>query len=77
LVYYVEFFIATAKADLEKYAPSTAQKNINLGILYELKFPLPPLAEQQIIFEKVNALMGLCDELEKEVEGREKILQNI
>lgn len=71
---YLEYFIATAKADLEKYAPSTAQKNINLGILYELKFPLPSEYEQQFIVEKVNALMGLCDELEMVVEKREKLL---
>lgn len=56
------------KSDLEKFAPSTAQKNINLGILYQLKFPLPPLEEQKAIVEKVNALMGLCDVLKREVE---------
>jgi type I restriction enzyme S subunit len=56
------------KSYLEKYAPSTAQKNINLGILYELKFPLPPLEEQKAIVEKVTALMELCDGLEQEVQ---------
>lgn len=40
-------------------------------------FPFPSFREQQIIVEKVNALMGLCDELEEEIEGREKILQII
>jgi type I restriction enzyme, S subunit len=65
---YVEYFITIMKSDLEKYAPSTAQKNINLGILYELKFPLPPLKEQEIIIEIVNSLMQLCDVLEKEIE---------
>ncbi|MBE7691190.1 restriction endonuclease subunit S [Tenacibaculum piscium] len=68
---YVEFFITIMKSDLEKYAPSTAQKNINLGILYELKFPLPPLEEQKAIVEKVNALMSLCDKLEQEVQQSE------
>jgi type I restriction enzyme, S subunit len=65
---YVEYFITVMKSDLEKYAPSTAQKNINLGILYELKFPLPPLEEQKAIVQKVNALMGLCDALEQQVQ---------
>jgi type I restriction enzyme S subunit len=53
---------------------STAQSNLFLGKIKELIFPLPPLQEQQIIVEKVNALMGLCDELEMEVEKREKLL---
>ncbi|MEX6627634.1 restriction endonuclease subunit S [Tenacibaculum salmonis] len=68
---YVECFITIMKSDLEKYAPSTAQKNINLGILYELKFPLPPLEEQKAIVQKVNALMSLCDKLEQEVQQSE------
>ncbi|WCO00570.1 restriction endonuclease subunit S [Psychroserpens ponticola] len=68
LASYVEYFITIMKSDLEKFAPSTAQKNINLGILYQLKFPLPPLEEQKAIVKKVNALMGLCDRLEQEVQ---------
>lgn len=65
---YVEYFITVMKSDLEKYAPSTAQKNINLGILFELKFPLPPLQEQKAIVEKVNTLIVLCDQLEQEIQ---------
>src|SRR5262249_14254787 len=30
---YFQFFMRTAKAQLEEFAPSTAQKNINIGIL--------------------------------------------
>lgn len=66
---YVEYFITVMKSDLEKYAPSTAQKNINLGILYELKFPLPPVEEQKAIVEKVNTLMALCEQLEQEIQS--------
>ena len=53
----------TAKADLLKFAPSTAQKNINLGILETVLIPLPPLAEQHRIVAKVDELMALCDAL--------------
>ncbi|WP_417873936.1 restriction endonuclease subunit S, partial [Xanthomarina gelatinilytica] len=77
---YVEYFVNVMKSDLEKYAPSTAQKNINLGILYELKFPLPPIEEQKAIVQKVNALMGLCDALEQQVqqsqEQSEQLMQS-
>lgn len=42
---YIEFFIRTAKEDLERFAPSTAQKNINLGTLSRLAIPIPPRNE--------------------------------
>lgn len=50
---------------------------IDRGTVIELIIGLPSQSEQQLIVEKVNALMGLCDELEKEVEGKENILQKI
>ena len=62
-VEYIDFFIRTAKDHLEQYAPSTAQKNINLAILNKLLIPLPPVAEQHRIVAKVNKLMALCDTL--------------
>lgn len=64
---YVSLFLINAKSDLIKYAPATAQKNINLGILNELLFPLPPLAEQHRIVAKVEKLMATCAGLEAEV----------
>jgi type I restriction enzyme S subunit len=60
---YFLYFIRTAKADLLRFAPSTAQKNINLGILETLLIPLPPLREMDEIVAKVEALMALCDAL--------------
>ncbi len=61
---YFEFFLRTLKSRLEDFAPSTAQKNINLGILDEVLIPLPPLAEQKRIVAKVDELMQLCDQRE-------------
>ncbi len=61
---YFEIFMRTAKAHLQDFAPSTAQKNINLGILENVRIPLPPLAEQKRIVAKVASLMSWCDELE-------------
>lgn len=54
----------TAKENLTEFAPATAQKNINLGILEMVLIPLPPLAEQHRIVAKVDALIALCDQLE-------------
>ena len=61
---YFEYFMRTAKDDLFEFAPSTAQKNINLGILETLLISLPPLAEQHRIVAKVDELMALCDRIE-------------
>ena len=62
-VTYFEYFMRTAKERLQDFAPSTAQKNINLAILEQVLIPLPPLAEQHRIV-KVNQLMTYCNELE-------------
>ena len=66
---FFEYFVRTAKSNLQEFAPSTAQKNINLGILVELLIPLPPLAEQHRIVAKVDELMALCDRLEVALTG--------
>ena len=39
------------------------QSNINAEKLKRFVFPLPPLAEQQRIVDRVNELLALCDEL--------------
>ena len=62
-VRYFEFFLRTAKSHLEDFAPSTAQKNINLEILGLLSVPLPPANEIRRIVAKVDQLMALCDQL--------------
>ncbi len=41
-----------------------AQPNISKVKIVGTSFPLPPLAEQNRIVAKVDALMGLCDQLE-------------
>ncbi|MFP1872757.1 restriction endonuclease subunit S [Lonsdalea quercina] len=65
----VKIFINVAKEDLEHFAPSTAQKNINLGIINELLFPLPPLSEQKRIVAKIDELMALCDSLDQKIDA--------
>lgn len=62
----------TAQAHLEQFAPSTAQKNINLAILDELLIPLPPLAEMRCIVDRVELLLTLCDSLGSRLSERDK-----
>jgi type I restriction enzyme S subunit len=78
---YVFYYLIDAKDEIEKYAPATAQKNINLGILNDLKLPLPPLHEQEQIVVNLEELMAFCDGLEqsiKESQGyNEMLLQQV
>jgi len=53
---YVELFIRTARESLERFAPATAQKNINLDVLSNVYVPVPPLPEQRRIVAKLDAL---------------------
>lgn len=61
---YIEFFIRTAKDGLERFAPATAQKNINLEVLQNVCIPLPPLAEQTRIVTELDRRFSVVEELE-------------
>jgi type I restriction enzyme S subunit len=65
---WIEFFIRTAKENLERYAPATAQKNINVEILSDLAVPLPSWAEQSKIVEELELIFSVTDQLEKTVD---------
>jgi type I restriction enzyme S subunit len=67
-IYFVELFIRTAKENIERYAPATAQKNINLRILSELAIPFPPLKEQDAIVNKTEYFLSIADDTEKIME---------
>lgn len=51
---YVEYVFRVLKHKLDDEAPATAQKNINLEILYKETIPLPPVIEQLAIVEYLN-----------------------
>jgi type I restriction enzyme S subunit len=52
---YVEYVFRILKHKLDDEAPATAQKNINLEILYKEAIPLPPVIEQLTIVKYLNA----------------------
>ena len=61
-----EFFmygLMCYKTILDKMSRSTAQKNINIDILSQIAFPLPPLAEQKRIVARLEELLPLCERL--------------
>jgi type I restriction enzyme S subunit len=70
-------FMATARNDLIKFAPATAQKNINLEILGALLIPVPPLAEMSRIVTRVNELRSLCADLRARILSGQAVQRNL
>lgn len=52
---------------------SASIRTISRDTIKTMPIPLPPLAEQKRIVAKVDALMSLCDELERRARGQEEI----
>lgn len=74
---FYEFFVRTYKEKLAEFAPSTAQKNINLEILSSMLIPVSPLPEQQRIVEKVDELFALCDQLQDRLQKASETEQHL
>ncbi|MDX2053628.1 MAG: restriction endonuclease subunit S [Polyangiaceae bacterium] len=55
---YVELFIRTARVDLKRFAPATAQANINLEVLGEVAVPVPTHEEMVLLVERVERAMA-------------------
>src|SRR3990172_1837752 len=68
-VKFIEFYIRTIKDSLERFAPATAQKNINLDVLQKVPVPLPPLEEQRRIVAEVERRLSVVGEVESAVEA--------
>lgn len=66
---FVELFIRAARDRIEKYAPATAQKNINLTTLENLVIPLCSLPEQQEIVRLLDAQFDEIERNEREIAG--------
>lgn len=71
---FLKLFSRYIAMSLQNEAAGGAQPFVSLKFLRNIVLGLPSFKEQEAIVEKVNALMGLCDELEKEVEKKEELL---
>ncbi len=78
---FVEYFFRTAKENIERFAPATAQKNINLEILNNVAIPLPPVMEQQAIVNDIEKRLSITEEIEASLETNfkrsERLCQSI
>jgi type I restriction enzyme S subunit len=75
LTRFVEFFMRTAREDLERFAPATAQKNINLAVLERVVVPVPPSSERERIVAEVDRSLSIARGVEAEVDANLKRAQ--
>ena len=61
---FIKWSIDVISAQLEAFAPATAQKNINLAVLNDVEFRCPPIDEQHEIVCRVEAVFAYADRLE-------------
>ncbi|MFN9225484.1 MAG: restriction endonuclease subunit S, partial [Pseudanabaena sp.] len=52
-------------------------KNLVLKTIKIFSIPLPPLAEQKAIVEKVDKLMNIIDQLEQQIKHRKQLAENL
>lgn len=64
---YTNYFFISHKSALEKLAPATAQKNINVDILEKVRIPLPHIEEQQLIVDELESKLTVCDKIEETI----------
>ena len=69
LNYFLYYFDFILKNTAQESSKGSAIKNIPpFDVFKKLLFPLPPLAEQERIVDKLDALMAHCDQLEVKAE---------
>ena len=66
--YFIEFFMIYLDSflfisEVKKYDNGTAQPNLSATNLGKFLIPLPPLAEQKRIVEKIEEILPLCERL--------------
>lgn len=70
---YLFYFLMSSRRRLIKMAEGGAQPNISRTKIIGLSMPLPPLAEQKRIVDKIEELMPLVDKYEKNWQKLEEL----
>ena len=64
---YLFYYLLSQRENLKNKGEGGAQPNISKEKIVNYIFPLPPIAEQKRIVEKVDTIMNMLDELEKTI----------
>lgn len=64
---YLYYFLTTLQQQLDSKANASAQKNINLKILSEIKIPVPTIDEQKNIVRQINEIDRLAVKVKTEI----------
>jgi type I restriction enzyme S subunit len=77
----IQQFLKFKEEQIYSVASGANWLNINIEVLSNYVFPLPPLSEQSRIVQKLDELMQTCDELEASIKEsqaqNEKLLQQV
>ena len=74
---FVKHSIDVIKEDIERLAPATAQKNMNLAILSEIPIRIPSVEEQSEIVRRVEKLFAFADRLEERLSQAQAAVQKL
>lgn len=66
---YIKYYFVKIYDEIRSIAEGAAQPNLNVGKIKDTMIPLPPLIEQRRIVVKIDQLMALCDNLEKQIDN--------
>jgi type I restriction enzyme S subunit len=77
----IRYFLKYKEDQIYSVASGANWLNINMDILSNYRFPLPPLSEQERIVAKLDELMAYCDDLEASIkesqQQNEMLLQQV
>lgn len=67
---FIYYFLKRSARYIDASASGTTFKEVSGAKVASIPMPLPPLAEQHRIVQKVDELMALCDRLEQQTSGQ-------
>ena len=74
---YIHFWFSFFQSILEAQAPESAQKNINLKVLSELKVIIPPIDEQNVFLDFVQLTDKLKVEVQKSLDESQMLFDSL
>jgi len=64
---YLFYYLLSVRSNLNLLGKGATQKNISQSVIKDFHFPLPPLAEQHRIVEKIEHIFAVLEELEENI----------